>query len=139
MMRVSATTSDPLRRLSAVIVLYNSADVIEACLASIPRSVEVIAVDNASSDDGVARVRSARAGWDAKLPREHRVHDTGGAVESLEGACFVVSKADLEAIGGFDEDFFLYFEEESIALRLARLGGGPLYEPRAVAEHAGAS
>jgi N-acetylglucosaminyl-diphospho-decaprenol L-rhamnosyltransferase len=60
-------------------------------------------------------------------------------VPCIEGACFVMRRADLEAIGGFDEDFFLYYEEESLVLRLARLGGGAVYEPRAEAEHSGAA
>lgn len=57
---------------------------------------------------------------------------------SVEGACFVIRRSDLESIGGFDEDFFLYYEEESLALRLSGLGGGAVYEPAAVATHAGA-
>jgi N-acetylglucosaminyl-diphospho-decaprenol L-rhamnosyltransferase len=220
------------RELSVVSVLHNSADVIADCLASIAPGVQVIVVDNASTDNGAevavgarpdARViRSAQnlgfgagcnLGWkvatrpyvafvnpdvrltpdaleillgrlkgqphrvigpalldrrgvarpckrrpsalldlcgllpaaarwgptgiDGKLDRDAPVHRAGGPVASVEGACFVISTADLEAINGFDEDMFLYYEEESIALRLARLGGGAFYEPRAAAEHIG--
>jgi GT2 family glycosyltransferase len=46
-------------------------------------------------------------------------------------------RADLISIGGFDEDFFLYYEEDILAFRLARLGGGAIYEPRALVEHSG--
>jgi GT2 family glycosyltransferase len=81
--------------------------------------------------------RWAPVGWDGKLDRADRVHLVGGSVPAIEGACFVMRRADLEAIGGFDEDFFLYYEEDSLALRLARLGGGAVYEPRAIAEHPG--
>jgi N-acetylglucosaminyl-diphospho-decaprenol L-rhamnosyltransferase len=82
--------------------------------------------------------RWAPAGWDGKLAPTAHVHRDGGAVSHIEGACFVVRRADLETIGGFDEDFFLYDEEESLALRLSRLGGRAVYEPRAEVEHTGA-
>lgn len=218
--------------ISIVSVLYNSAAVIEDCVASLPADAEVILVDNASSDGGAARARRRRPdatvirsetnpgfgggcnigwrratrdvvafinpdvrvrpgalerlaarlaqeehgmvgpavfdengvarpcnrrpsvlfdvvnllpssarwapdGWDGKLALAAPVHRDGGTVSHIEGACFVVRRADLETIGGFDEDFFLYDEEESIALRLARLGGRAVYEPRAEVEHTG--
>jgi len=83
--------------------------------------------------------RWAPSGSDGKLDPGDPVHAQGGPVACVEGACFAVRRSDLEAIGGFDEDFFLYYEEESLALRLERRGGRVIYEPRAVAEHAGAS
>ncbi len=220
--------------LSAVIVLYNSAEVIADCVASIPPDVEVVIVDNASDDDGAARALAARPdavlvasernlgfgggcnlGWrrsggtyvafvnpdvrilpgalellvarlerephgmvgpamledsgiprrcnrqpsaavdfagllpaatrwapalglDGKLPPDAPVHRHGGEVPRLEGACFVVRRSDLVAIGGFDEDLFLYGEEDSLALRLSALGGRSVYVPEARAQHAGA-
>lgn len=73
--------------------------------------------------------------WDGKLDTADSVHREGGPVGYVEGACFVIRRANLEAIGGFDEDFFLYGEEASLALRLAKLGGRAVYEPAAAAEH----
>jgi GT2 family glycosyltransferase len=223
-----------MRDLAVVTVLYNSADLVEACLASVPHQAQVIVVDNASGDDGLARAAAARpnatlvrsernvgfgAGcnlgwratcrpylafvnpdvhlrpdtlsillsrlvvnrhcmvgpvlldssgaprackrrsapfrdmigllpsanrwaperWNGRLAPSHILHAEGGSVAAVEGACFVIARRDLEAIGGFDEDLFLYFEEESLALRLASLGGTALYEPHAVAEHKGAA
>jgi GT2 family glycosyltransferase len=225
----------PPAQLSAVTVLYESAEVIEGWLESVPADVEVIVVDNASSDGGAARAAAVRPdariirsernlgfgggcnlgwrastrpfvafvnpdvrlrestlatlasrcarephsmvgpvmldgsgiprrckrepsvlsdflgllpaaarwappGWDGKLERSDPLHTRGGEVATVEGACFVIARADLEAIGGFDEDFFLYYEEESIALRVRRqLNGAAVYEPGAVAEHIGAT
>lgn len=221
-------------QISVVTVLYNSADVVEGLLASVPGEAELIVVDNASADDGLTRARAARpdvvaiesrvnvgfgggcnlgwraatrpfvafvnpdvrlekdtltvllaralqeshsmigpklldgsgaprpckrrpsaildllgllpsaarwapAGWDGKLEPGHPVHSSGGVVDAIEGACFLLARADLEAIGGFDQDFFLYYEEDSLALRLRAQGGGAIYEPRAVAAHAGAA
>jgi N-acetylglucosaminyl-diphospho-decaprenol L-rhamnosyltransferase len=221
-------------RLSAVIVLYNSAEVISDCVASIPAGVEVVIVDNASFDDGAARALAARAdavlvpsqrnlgfgggcnlGWkratgtyiafvnpdvrirpgalellvarleqephgmagpamleesgaprrcnrgpsalvdfvgllpasgrwaqslglDGKLKAGDPIHRDGGVVARLEGACLLVRRSDLVTIGGFDEDLFLYGEEDSLALRLAALGGRAIYVPQAQVEHAGA-
>jgi N-acetylglucosaminyl-diphospho-decaprenol L-rhamnosyltransferase len=226
------TTS--MRHVSVVCVLYNSAAVIAECVASLPRDVEVILVDNASADDGISRAQQVRPdaivvrsprnlgfgggcnlGWvraagtyvafvnpdvrmrpgalavmvhrlltephgiigpalfdatgalrpcsrrpslladcvhllpastrwapglglSSKLDALDRVHCDGGEVWHVEGACFVVRRADLEAIHGFDEDLFLYGEEESLAIRLGRLGGRAVYEPTAEADHIGA-
>jgi N-acetylglucosaminyl-diphospho-decaprenol L-rhamnosyltransferase len=221
-----------LDQTSVVAVLYDSADVIGNCLASLPAAVEVVIVDNASTDDGLAQARRTRpdaiairsernvgfgggcnlgwraatrpfvafinpdvcihgnalglllrrlaheqhgmigpalldnsgrprlckgrpspwldfcgllpsagrwapAGWDGKLAAADPVHAAGGIVSTVEGACFVVRRSDLGSIGGFDEDMFLYYEEESLALRLAQLGGTAVYEPRACASHIG--
>lgn len=56
----SGISPDDLHQVSVVIVLFNSADVITECLASIPADVETIVVDNASTDDGAEIARRAR-------------------------------------------------------------------------------
>lgn len=84
-----------------------------------------------------AASRWAPAGWDAKIQPHEMLDGAGGAVDSVEGACFVMARADLEAVGGFDEDLFLYYEEESLALRLSARGGEAIYEPAARAAHVG--
>lgn len=58
-------------------------------------------------------------------------------VAFVEGACFMIRKADLVRLGGFDPDLFLYCEEASLAHRLRLRGGGAWYEPRAVVTHIG--
>ena len=82
-----------------------------------------------------AAQRWAPPGADGKA--SERPGPEGGRVASVEGACFVMARGDLARVGGFDEDLFLYYEEESLALRLSALGGGAVYEPRARAVHAG--
>jgi GT2 family glycosyltransferase len=42
-----------------------------------------------------------------------------------------------DAVGGFDPDFFLYGEEESLCARVRALGGSAVYEPRARVRHEG--
>jgi N-acetylglucosaminyl-diphospho-decaprenol L-rhamnosyltransferase len=45
---------------SVIVVTYNSAATISACLISIPRDCEVVVVDQSSSDDTIAVARSVR-------------------------------------------------------------------------------
>jgi Predicted glycosyltransferases len=40
----------------------------------------------------------------------------------LSGAAFFVRRAAFEAVGGFDPAIFLFFEDDDLSLRLARLG-----------------
>jgi len=209
---------DPLGDIAVVIVTYRSADVIEACLRSLPveRLAEVVVVDNDSPDETVERVRSLvlpgvrvvatgeNRGFGAGCNRGAReaavgaglllflnpdaeidanaiemlvayldahpacalvaprlvrggevLHSAGrvatlatevrpllprqlgwllpkrridpdavitGPVGYAEGACMLVRRAEFDAVGGFDEGFFLYFEENDIALRFAERG-----------------
>lgn len=43
-----------------------------------------------------------------------------GAVAYVEGACMLIRRDAYDAVGGFDEGFFLFFEELDIAQRLRR-------------------
>jgi GT2 family glycosyltransferase len=49
-------------------------------------------------------------------------YDRTGPVETVEGACMVFDRAALESIGGFDERYFLFFEESDVARRLQAVG-----------------
>jgi GT2 family glycosyltransferase len=53
------------------------------------------------------------------------------------GAAMLVSTACWDAVGGWDESFFLYSEETDFALRARDTGFALRYEPAAVAEHLG--
>jgi N-acetylglucosaminyl-diphospho-decaprenol L-rhamnosyltransferase len=214
--------------LSIVIVAFNSADVIGACMDDLPENAEVVVVDNASPDNsahvavshrpGIRLLRATsnrgfgagcNLGWRAAsastvafvnpdvrvltgaleglsealvtaplaavgpamldesgkprpckksstpwydflalLPAASRwalrtsaqstqLAPTSIEVPAVEGACFVMRRAALEAISGFDEDFFLYEEEASIAERLRRIGGSAIYEPKLSVVHVG--
>jgi N-acetylglucosaminyl-diphospho-decaprenol L-rhamnosyltransferase len=45
-----------------------------------------------------------------------------GEVTYVEGACMLVRRSAFEAVGGFDEQFFLFFEEIDIARRMRAAG-----------------
>lgn len=55
------STRDWKNRVSVVLVTFNSADVIGSSLKSVPSGLDVVVVDNASSDDSVAIAREAGA------------------------------------------------------------------------------
>lgn len=58
-------------------------------------------------------------------------------VDAVSGACMVGRTAALQAIGGFDERFFLHFEDLDLCKRLREAGGAILFVPDAVFRHEG--
>lgn len=71
------------------------------------------------------------------VPADHDVYRTGGNVPYVQGSCMAVSAKSFWQAGGFDERYFLYYEEESLARRLASIGVSVYLEPRAVVTHVG--
>ncbi len=59
-------------------------------------------------------------------------------VDWLSGACMLLRPEAFQSVDGFDEGFFMYFEDVDIAFRLARLGRKAVYVPDAVISHSGA-
>jgi N-acetylglucosaminyl-diphospho-decaprenol L-rhamnosyltransferase len=53
----------------------------------------------------------------------------------VSGAACLVSRRAFDAVGGFDEGFFLYKEEEDLFLRMRRAGGRVLYLPSVRVRH----
>ncbi|MGI9388432.1 MAG: glycosyltransferase family 2 protein, partial [Boseongicola sp.] len=58
-------------------------------------------------------------------------------VEMLSGAALFCRRADFEAIGGFDENIFLFCEDDDLSLRLRQNGKSLGYVHDAVVEHDG--
>jgi N-acetylglucosaminyl-diphospho-decaprenol L-rhamnosyltransferase len=72
-----------------------------------------------------------------ELVRDPRAYDIAGTPEWVSGACMLVRRTALEALGGLDEDFFLYCEDTDLCRRLRLAGGDVRYEPRSCAQHVG--
>lgn len=60
------------------------------------------------------------------LLMENFDHESSRRVDHVQGAFYLVRRPQFEAIGGFDEDFFVYFEDVDLSYRLAA-NGGPTY------------
>lgn len=200
-------------RVSVVLVTFNSGHVIERAIRSLPSGVEVVVVDNASTDDSLELAGAAGASCirnphnigfgrasnlgaaqsrrefilflnpDAML-RPNAVefmiaaalrHPDAGAVGPklidgdersvwryasvlqpmphgetrhptepeaaccmplLTGAALLCRRAAFEEVRGFDENIFLYHEDDDLCLRLTRAGWSLVYEPAAEVAHA---
>lgn len=53
----------------------------------------------------------------------------------VSGACFLVRRTAFEAVGGFDESYFMYFEDVDLCWRLGREGWHVSYAPAAEVTH----
>ncbi len=56
-------------------------------------------------------------------------------VLGMSGAALVGRSSDFRRLGGFDESFFMYYEDTDLSLRSALAGFKCLYEPNAVVLH----
>lgn len=201
-------------RVTVVVTAWQSAGVLEACLAALPAGAAVVVVDNASTDDsaaiaerlGARVVRNARnegfgrgmnrgaaeastefllllnpdavlepgaldalvAAADARPdvfafgprlveqdgrvffkrwsllarnagpePKGREPAPTGDTeTPFLSGAAFFVRRAAFEAVGGFDPEIFLFYEDDDLCRRLTDAGGALLYVHAAGVRHA---
>lgn len=73
--------------------------------------------------------RAYRRQNEAPIPRD---------AEWLSGACLLVRRSAFEAIDGFDDGFFMYFEDVDLGARLLEAGYRNRYEPNAEVVHTGA-
>ena len=58
--------------------------------------------------------------WDHALPRD---------VDWIAGTCMLLRRAAFDAVGGFDEQYFMYVEDVDLCWRLWRAGWRIAYEP----------
>jgi glycosyltransferase involved in cell wall biosynthesis/GT2 family glycosyltransferase len=78
---------------------------------------------------------SAAGAWREALGLHARVEESGGGF--VIGACLAVRREAFEAVGGFDERFWLYGEEADLCRRIEDLGWTVRRIPSATATHEG--
>jgi N-acetylglucosaminyl-diphospho-decaprenol L-rhamnosyltransferase len=68
-----------------------------------------------------------------------RQETAGGARAAgwLSGACLLLRREAFEQVGGFDESYFMFFEDVDLGERLGRAGWTNLYVPAARVTHIG--
>jgi GT2 family glycosyltransferase/glycosyltransferase involved in cell wall biosynthesis len=72
-----------------------------------------------------------------RYPAEfRRVPRSGGPVDWVSGACMLVRRAAFDSVGGFDEGYWMYWEDADLSRRLVDHGWEVHFEPAAVVDHA---
>lgn len=64
-------------------------------------------------------------------------HDVPADVDWVSGSCFLIRRACWEAIGGFDERYFMYAEDVDLCWRAHQEGWAIAFEPAALVIHVG--
>lgn len=62
-------------------------------------------------------------------------YDNTEETELATGCCMLVKKEVLKTLGGFDDDYFLYYEDNDFCQRAKRAGFKIFYEPKAIIWH----
>jgi GT2 family glycosyltransferase len=102
--------------------------------------VPALRLDDGSRQDSARTVPSLGDVAARRLvPRQRRRGEIAATratdVPWAVAACWFVSRRWFDAIGGFDEGFFLYFEDVDYCVRLAKQGGVVRHDPDLVVEH----
>ncbi len=87
--------------------------------------------------------RLARAARALERFEIHHEHDPEPGsllpVATISGACFALTHEDYEALGGFDEGYFLHVEDVDLCWRMRQSGGRVLFAPAARVVHLGST
>jgi len=76
--------------------------------------------------------------WTLAYRRETDASDERRDAGWLSGSCLLVRRSAFDEVGGFDEGYFMYFEDVDLGYRLGKAGYRNVYEPTARVTHAGA-
>jgi N-acetylglucosaminyl-diphospho-decaprenol L-rhamnosyltransferase len=76
--------------------------------------------------------------WSRSYRAESADSETLRRVGWLSGSCLLVRRSAFDQLGGFDEGFFMYFEDVDLGYRLGKAGWANVFAPRASVVHTGA-
>lgn len=82
---------------------------------------------------GFVGLLSARNRWSRRYLRADA--DAPGTVDWVSGAFVAVRRSAWDAVGGFDESFFMFMEDVDLCWRLHRAGWGVAYQPASRVVH----
>jgi len=69
-------------------------------------------------------------------PKGHlAIPEADACAPFFSGACFLVRRSLFLEIGGFDENIFLFYEDDDLCRRVADSGSALIYVPQAVVRH----
>lgn len=107
-------------------------------LATLQRYPAAAMVAPQSVDADGRPQKSYRQAFHEKLPKApYRVPNATCSTSWLRACCLLVRTEAFAALGGFDPEFFLYYEDDDLCLRARAAGYECLLEPAAVVPHAG--
>ncbi|MBX9472710.1 glycosyltransferase family 2 protein [Microcella sp.] len=90
---------------------------------------------------GVGHALFVNLWHDNPWTRRYRADDEAVAARDagwLSGACLLVRRTAFDELGGFDEHYFMYFEDVDLGYRLGKAGYRNRFEPGAAVTHVGA-
>ncbi len=75
--------------------------------------------------------------YEPRLKKPYQLADGTCSAQWLNGCCLLTRTQAFRDIGGFDENFFLFYEDDDLCLRMRKAGFECLLEPSAKAWHTG--
>jgi GT2 family glycosyltransferase len=87
--------------------------------------------------NGMPQPSYRHAFFEKRAAQAYRIPDGVCSAKWLHGCCMLVRVDALRRFGGFDERFFLYYEDDDLCLRALQAGYDCLLAPQAQVFHAG--